>query len=69
METFKINGRLEVVCEAENTRNGFRHIATLLADGREIESTKCTYSNRTWECYRFESVLQKLLENSKNLST
>ncbi len=60
MTTFKINKNLEVVCEAKSTRNGFKHVATLLRDGREIDEVKCCYLNRTWECYEFESVLEKL---------
>lgn len=67
MQTFKINDNLEVVCEWVNTRNGFKHVATLLLDGREQESVKINYLNRTWEGYEFESVLKKLLNDSKFL--
>ena len=64
MQIFKINKNLDAVCEHQNTRNGFRHIGTLLRDGQEIGSAKCTYLNRTWERYQFESVLNRLLEES-----
>jgi hypothetical protein len=68
MKTFKINNNLEVVAESQKTRYGFRHIATLLKNGNEIDREKCCYYNRTWESYEFESVLEKLLENTKKLT-
>lgn len=68
MQTFKINDNLEVVCEWVNTRNGFEHVATLLLDGREQESVKINYLNRTWERYEYESVLKKLHDESRVLS-
>jgi len=60
MQTFRINKKLQVVCETGNTRNGFKHTATLLSNGNERESVKCHYYNRTWESYTYESVLEKL---------
>ncbi len=68
MKTFKINKRAEVVCDAQNTRNGFKHTATLLYDGISTEQVKCCYQNRTWESYEFESVLEKLLHNTTKLN-
>jgi hypothetical protein len=46
----------------------FKHEATLLVDGREVETAKICYQNRTWERYDFESVLYKIVEGSKYLS-
>ena len=57
MKIFKITKELEVVCNSESTRSGFRHLATLLRNGIEIQKSKCVYQNRTWEAYEFESVL------------
>lgn len=68
MQVFNINESLSVVCEYQNTRNGFRHIATLTDNESDVESVECTYLNRTWERYEFESVLKKLLNDSKFLS-
>lgn len=64
MKIFKINKRIEIVCTAENTRNGFRHLATLLVDGIESTKSKCTYLNRTWERYEFQSVLSEVIRKS-----
>lgn len=65
MKIFKINDRIEVVCNSESTRYGFRHLATLFLDGREYFKAKCTYQNRTWESYEFQSVLHKVIANSE----
>ena len=66
MKTFKITKHLQAVCDSQNTRYGFRHIANLLRDGYEIETAKCCYYNRTWECYEFESVLNGLYSKAQN---
>lgn len=68
MRTFKIDDNHEVVCVAENTRSGFRHLATLMYKGHEVDKAKCTYINRTWESYQFESVLSHLLHKTDKLS-
>lgn len=68
MRNFKINDEIEVVCESQKTRNGFRHIAILMRNGVEQERAKCCYLNRTWESYEFQSVLKKLFNSSKVLS-
>lgn len=67
MEIFKL-GNAVVVCESKSTRNGFKHEATLLINGCEHETAKCMYQNRTWESYRFQTVLHKVLEKATVLS-
>ena len=64
MKIFKIKDNVEVVCESEKTRSGFRHVAVLHMDGNEVARAKVCYLNRTWESFEFETVLRKLLENS-----
>jgi len=62
MRIFKITKDIEVVCESQNTRSGFRHLATLQRKGRGVgETAKCCYLNRTWERYQFQSVLNKII--------
>lgn len=63
MQTFNISDDITVVCQYHNTRNGFKHTATLMRDGRDAGEVKCTYLNRTWEAYEFDSVLQKLADS------
>jgi hypothetical protein len=43
-------------------RGGFKHVATLLLNGREIGSVKALYVNRTWEAYPFDTVRALLRE-------
>ncbi len=64
MKIFKINDRIEVVCSSESTRYGFRHLATLFENGVETAKGKCTYQNRTWESYEFQSVLFNVIQKS-----
>jgi len=64
MRIFKITKDIEVVCESERTRSGFRHLATLLRNGIEEETAKCCYLNRTWERYEFQSVLNKVVNKA-----
>lgn len=63
MQIFKLNDKYSAVCKASNTRNGFKHTATLMVDGRDTgHEVKCNYLNRTWEAYTYQSVLYKLVE-------
>lgn len=61
MKLFQLNSEYSVVCVSESTRSGFRHLATLMQNGSEIDKAKCCYQNRTWESFEFESVLRDLL--------
>jgi len=64
MTKFQISKKIEVICEWKKTRNGFKHEATLLKNGQSILTVKECYINRTWECYEFDTVLNKLAEKS-----
>ena len=67
MRIFNLGGDYSVVCRSENTRNGFRHLAVLMDNGREIDNTKICYQNRTWERFEFQSVAHKILDNNQEL--
>jgi hypothetical protein len=60
MQLFNINENLSVICKTADTRNGFKHTATLMRNGQEADSAKVFYLNRTWERFTFETVLEKL---------
>jgi hypothetical protein len=68
MRIFKLNERISVVCDSAKTRNGFKHVATLLVDGQERDKAKICYLNRTWESYEYQSVLQKIISDTDYLS-
>jgi hypothetical protein len=62
MKIFHLNKKYNVVCDWQNTRYGFRHIAVLHKNGFEIARAKCCYYNRTWESFEYESVIKKIIE-------
>ena len=64
MKIFNLNKNYNVVCNWENTRYGFRHLAVLHKNGFEIARAKTCYYNRTWERFEFESVLKKIVEDN-----
>lgn len=68
MKSFRIDDRKEIICEWKKTRTAFKHEATLLVDGREVDKTKICYQNRTRESYEYESVIEKLLSKSNILT-
>lgn len=68
MKTFKIGKDIQVVCNAENTRSGFRHLASLVINGNEVDKTKCCYLNRTWEAWEFQSVIESLIGKTNCLT-
>ena len=66
-----INGQEFIfTCYSQSTNTGFRHICTLGYNDTEnikyIKSdiiSKVVYLNRTWESFRFETVLRKGINN------
>jgi hypothetical protein len=64
MRIFNLDNKYNVVCNSESTRYGFRHLATLRKNGFEIAKAKACYYNRTWECFEFETVLIKIINDN-----
>jgi hypothetical protein len=60
MKIFKINDSMQIVCDWQNTRYGFRHLATLLKNNNEIAKAKVCYYNHTWESFEYETVISCL---------
>lgn len=50
---------LAFYCWTTNTRNGFCH--TCWCSDTD-QTTKSSYTNRTWECYRYQYVLRNAFE-------
>jgi hypothetical protein len=62
-----INGNeYEFINHSRSTRNGFAHDTTLFIDGVMHGKASCHYLNRTWECYRFQTVMQRCISNIIN---
>lgn len=51
---------VEFTCDAHDTRNGFKHTATMWIDGRRAGSHTCYYLNRTWESYAYQTVCRAI---------
>jgi len=68
MQLFTINKTISIVCIAENTRSGFRHIARLMINGIERDMAKACYQNRTWERFTYETVLSSLINKTSELT-
>jgi len=68
MEEFKISERIQIRCSTQNSRTGFKHVARLVRDGDEIQTSTVSYYNRTWERYEYQSVMKQLIDKSKFLS-
>jgi hypothetical protein len=65
----KINGReYQFINSSRNTRTGFAHDTTLFIDGREHGRASCHYLNRTWECYRYQTVMKRCIETLIDLT-
>ena len=61
---FKVGKNIRIVCDTKSTRSGFNHFATLYIDGVERGEAKVHYINRTWESFDYETVINKLLDES-----
>jgi hypothetical protein len=53
----------EFVNSSRNTRTGFAHDTTLFKNDREIGRATAIYYNRTWECYTYQTVMQRAINN------
>ena len=59
-----INGNeYEFINESRSTRNGFAHDTTLFKGYSSIGKASCHYLNRTWECYRYQTVMKRCISN------
>ena len=68
MKIFALGKNYTIVCNTKDTRNGFKHTASLCGkSGSSFYETKICYLNRTWERFTYETVLKKTIEeNFKN---
>ena len=67
IKKFNIDGKeVEFVNESFDTRHGFKHVTTMFINNCEYGRNTCYYLNRTWEHYRYQTVMrgcvQKLIE-------
>jgi len=60
---FNLDNDFNVVCNWQETRNGFKHVASLHKNGLSVYDTKICYLNRTWERFEYESILLKVIND------
>lgn len=61
--TAKVNGKeIEFRCYTTDTRCGFCHTAHYVGWEYDINDTKASYYNRTWERFEYESVLKRAID-------
>lgn len=66
MQIFKCKKypEFEIVAYSYETRNSWGHKATLIHNGtHELNRYKITYYNRTWETYRYQSVIKSVISD------
>lgn len=57
-----VNGHnVKFVCNTWETRYSWGHQADLYIDDEKINTSKCTYYNRTWESYQYQSIMKNCL--------
>ena len=64
---FNITKKIYIEAETYETRYSWGHKAWLYVKGHEVDYKKITYYNRTWECYEFETILNSLVSDTKEL--
>ncbi len=69
MIVFKM-GKITIECEyGSNSRSGgFFHRAKLYINGEYESKAISQYLNRTWERYPFQTVMSKLVDQSKTMT-
>ena len=58
------NAVFEFSPKYRETRSGFAHDCTLTMNGKEIAAESVHYLNRTWESYRFQTVMLKCVRKA-----
>ena len=68
MKIFRMNNTYSIICEWHNRRNGFKHTATLIRNGYEVDNAEALYINRTWEAFKYQTVIRCLLSDTTELT-
>lgn len=64
LHSLKINdNQITFVNNSRSTRNGFAHDSELYINDNYKGKHSCYYLNRTWECYRYQTVMMGLVDN------
>lgn len=69
MITKKINENVSVGCAEFMTRKSWGHIVDCFYNGERVEQVRVNYQNRTWESYKYQTALLKLVSKLDKLKT
>jgi hypothetical protein len=61
-----LNNEYSLILFDKDIKNGFKHIARIFENGKEIGFVKCEYLNRTWEAYEYQTVILKAIKEFIN---
>lgn len=59
------NAHVTFVNQTHDTTSGFAHDTSLFINNCRVSDATCYYLNRTWECYRYQSVMKKAAYNAR----
>lgn len=62
METYIFSDDLKFEAWYFESSRSWGHKARAIYKGRELSEVKVVYQNRTWEAYKYQSVMQKLVD-------
>ena len=55
---------MEFINNYGSTRSGFFHTSKLFYNNELLSEARASYSNRTWECYPYQSVMKQAVRNA-----
>lgn len=60
----EIEGRnFTFFCESWSNSRAWGHRAVLMEGGRVLQDQKCTYYNRTWESWQYQSICEAVVRS------
>ena len=60
------NAEFDFHVNSRSNREGFVHTCYLYLNGLKIGQDRAQYYNRTWEAYRFQTVMQGAVQSAMN---
>ena len=64
IKKFNIDGiEVTFVNKSYDTRSGFKHVTNMFTNDYGEGTNTCYYYNRTWECYRYQTVMCGCVRN------
>ena len=65
--TLKI-GKVSIKCGYYYHGNDYGHEAELLVSGKLVDSARCQFDRKVWERFPYDTVIKKLINETKKLT-